>query len=152
MGVTNVNNIGTAGGSDIHAHNVDINHDHTAVDSSSAGAYTGNTVLAPEHNHAWAWGYGGDWQSWRSDGSGELMIIWNDGLGGEGTGYYPIASNTTDSGQWFTQKNGAHDHQFSVGSHFHSVDLPATGVLNKGTTTVSNVPSYYGLLKIMRIK
>jgi hypothetical protein len=152
VGVTNVNNIGITGGSSAHSHIVDINHDHPSVNSSSSGSYTGNTVSVPDHNHRWAWGYNGDWQSWRSSGAGELMIVWGDGFGNEGSGIYAIGSTSGDSGQWYTEKDGGHYHQFSVPSHFHSVDIPALGTSNKTTTTVSNVPPYYGLLKLMRIR
>ena len=60
-----------------------------------------------------------------------------------GSGQYPLAAQDLSDVSHYTSNSMDHN---------HSVDLPATGVLNKGTTTVSNVPLYYGLLKIMRIK
>jgi len=152
MGVTNVNNIGTSGGSDTHGHTVDINHDHGAISSSSAGAYTGNTASFNDHTHQWIYEQNdGDWISWNWDGSGEIMHIWDNGIHNDGSGFYPIGTSGSNRG-WYTEMSGAHQHQFSVGSHTHSVDVAALGVVNKNTTTVSNVPSYYGLLKIIRIK
>ena len=156
MGVTNVNNIGTSGGSDTHGHTVDINHGHGAVNTSSGGSFTGNTGWDPGHRHKWIYQQLNPdgkklWMSWPSEGPETIMYIWDNGINNEGEGIYPIA-NAGHGGNWFTETYGAHLHQFSVGSHFHSVDVAALGVVNKNTTTVSNVPSYYGLLKIMRIK
>ena len=53
----------------------------------------------------------------------------------------------------------AHNHSLDIepfgshaaGSHSHSVDLPLH-TQGKTTTTAQNLPPYYGLLKIMRIK
>jgi hypothetical protein len=156
MGVTNVNNIGMVGGSDIHSHTVDINHDHPAVNSSSAGAFTGNTGWVYGHSHAWIrMQVNPDtkklWISWKYDGSEDIMYIWDNGINNEGEGIYPIATPGYNSA-WFTEPGGGHLHNFSIESHVHSVDLPAIGVLNRSTAVVSNVPLYYGLLKIMRIK
>jgi hypothetical protein len=155
MGVTNVNNIGTAGGSSGHAHSVDINHDHGAVNSSSAGPFTGNTEWVNNHNHAWILEQNnGDWLSWRGDGSVDIMHIWDNGIDNSGEGFYPIGTAGSNLA-WYTEPQGEHLHQFSVASHVHGVDLPATGVLNKGTTTVSNVPPYYGCIfvpEIVKIK
>jgi hypothetical protein len=153
MGVTNVNNIGMTGGGSPHYHTVDINHDHGAVNSSAAGAFAGNTELVEDHNHAWIYEQNtGDFISWKADGSADVMVIWDNGIGNDGSGFYPIGTQGNDLLVWYTDRTGGHRHQVSIGSHLHGVDLPALGALNKSTTNVSNVPPFYGLLKIMRIK
>ena len=156
MGVTNVLNIGASGGSNTHDHTVDINHDHGAVNTSAAGSFTGSTGYAGDHQHWWVrMQINPDgkklWISSTGDGSESIMYIWDNGINNEGEGIYPISTPNYNS-VWYTSGSGYHLHQFSIGSHLHSIDLPALGVLNRATTTVSNVPSYYGLLKIMRIK
>ena len=151
-GVTDPAQIGSSGGGSSHAHTVDVGHDHGSQASASGGAISVSTGTVGTHGHAWAWGYNGDWQSWRWDGSAELMMVWGDGFGNEGSGHFAVASTSTDSGVWYTEQNGSHSHSVSAGAHAHAVDLPATGALGKDTSSTASVPPYVGLLKIMRIK
>ena len=98
-----------------------------------------------------------------------------------GSGHYPIGRSSTGSASFYTNNSPNHRHSFSLshdhstfnsvdagvhshslnisafnsataGTHSHSFNLQAMGTLNKTTNNKSNVPSYYGLLKIMRIK
>ena len=114
-GVTDVNAIGTSGGSE--------NHDHT-----------GTTSTDGDHDHVWAtW----DNLTWSAIGnSGEVLkpiITWNNGMDADGTGYYPLAVDSTQSQTYYTDIDGSHDHTFQ-------------------TTTKSHLPSYIGILKLCRIK
>lgn len=82
-----------------------------------------------------------------------------------GAGYYLIGTPLPDEDhKWYTKTSINHRHELtldhnhaafnsgSAGTHSHSVDLPSLGTQNKTTTTVSSLPPYYGLLKLMRIR
>ena len=94
------------------------------------------------------------------------MVQWDDGLGTTGSGYYPLALHnpTSASKTYHTSKKSAHT---------HSVDLPNYNVPDRSTDldsghthqvavhevsfvrpsgTAEHLPSYVGLLKLMRVK
>lgn len=180
MGVTTVNNIGTTGGADSHNHQTDVSHNHGYINTEYSGTHyhsmdvpafdrTVNTNYAGDHKHEWlrmqkqpdgnrifvAYDY---------YGREFVTIIWGNGLGSEGSGIYPFAVNAVNTTYFYTTSGGYHlhtaalDHDHpafssaSSGSHNHRMYIPPLAVTPKDSNSVSSLPPYYGLLKIMRIR
>jgi len=135
-GATDFKDIGTTGGSESHNHTVNIDHNHASVNSSTTG----------EHLHIWSYYTGSSkkWYTANSSGSWIDMMDWGDGMDADGNGQYPLqAASGSTTYYFYTRK---------AGNHYHSVNLPSLGATNRTSSTISNLPPYYGLLKIMRIR
>ena len=164
----------TTSSSGSHYHGVDI-------PSYSA---TSSTQYAGSHNHKWAEFYRNpndgkeQWITYNSNGSSRLTTLWENGIGNEGSGHYPLSEYYNHS--FYTLSGGNHSHDYSLshnhpsvnssssGTHSHAFDFPAlyssyTGIhthlvdlpeftSQKLTQSVNHLPPYFGLLKIMRIK
>jgi len=160
--------------SGLHSHSVDIPNYTASLSTEYAGS----------HNHEWSWLYTDSanhrqWGTYLSDGTPELIYLWNNGIGNEGEGCYPLCASLDN--YHYTKKGGVHQHTYHInhdhpavsssssgnhshsvdiatftsgnsGLHEHSFDLPPLGSQIVSTENESNLPPYYGLLKIMRIK
>jgi hypothetical protein len=174
-------------------------HRHTtdppAMSTSASGSHTHSvdipgysatlsTQYAGSHNHKWAEFYRNpndgveQWITYTSSGASRLTTVWDNGIGNEGSGHYPLSEYYNNN--FFTLSGGNHRHDYSLnhdhpminssssgthshsvdfptlyssytGTHTHIVDLPAYSQL-KLTESVNHLPPYFGLLKIMRIK
>lgn len=113
-GVTDVNAIGASGGSE--------NHNHT-----------GTTNSAGDHNHTWAYMVNLKWSSYNEIGNQDDLITWAGGMDSAGTGYYPLAVDSTEDRTYYTAIDGGHEHTTQ-------------------TSFESHLPPYVGLLKLCRIK
>lgn len=165
----------TTSSSGTHYHSVDIPSFSASLSSQYAGS----------HNHKWAEFYRNptdgveQWITYTSGGGSRLTTVWDNGIGNEGSGHYPLSEYYNNS--FYTLSGGNHRHDYSLahdhpainsgssgthshsvdlptvysnysGTHSHSVDLPALGSQLKNTGSTVHLPPYMGLLKIMRIK
>jgi hypothetical protein len=85
------------------------------------------TGWAGSHNHRWS-AYDGinqKWHSYNSSGNGTVMVDWGDGIGGEGTGKYPIEPPEGDKtdGYWH------YYYTFNSADHRHGVEVPYVQLL-----------------------
>ena len=76
-----------------------------------------STTVAGNHNHAWSRIFinpAGDhvWASYNSSGSDTFLVNWGNGVGNEGSGYYPLAATPTRT--LYTNISGAHQHDVQV--------------------------------------
>lgn len=135
-----------AGGSDTHAHTTDTYHSHTANHAHSAAA----TTSAGEHQHL-VLEYRTADNSWR-DGTGiTLDSNQAEGLDRTGTGSYALLRLGTDASiSAYSSTVGAHTH--SVAAPTATVTTGNAGSASAASTSVNNVPSYIGLLKLVRVK
>jgi len=166
-GVTNVGSVGNIGGVSSHTHSMQghahlVNgvgpHTH-AVNPSAAN--TGFTN--PQHNHAWAiLNTLEQWRTWEVNGLTQQTIVdWTNGMDTDGSGHFPIsvscANDNCVTENFYTQDASI--------NHNHSYDVPNTsttfgGEHNHGTTGSApgnagisgNLPPYFGLVQIIRIK
>ncbi len=152
--------ISSAGG---HSHSVDL------------PSFSGSSGSAGRHRHIWSvFDYSDKtWHTWDESGTYKTIGDWGNGLDEEGSGLYPLISeaagliythytdyqnehsHSINHDHPATQSSyaGIHSHTVSTdGNHAHSVDLPALGTTKKTTDSNNNLPQYYTLLKIMRIK
>ncbi len=134
-GVTVVGAIGTQGGTLNHTHIGSASntgaHSHTAG-IGSAGSHTHTTSSTGSHSH----------------GNTGGPIGTRSVLGG-----FSSAASTTHTHNTFSA--GTHSHNtFSAGDHTHSVSVGIAGSHGHVITinTVGHTPSFFGLLKIIRIK
>jgi hypothetical protein len=139
MGITNPDLIGETGGSSSHRHQVDIDHQHDA----------GHTDYEGRHNHLWLRTTllsGGDLQyiSYGSDGLTTLVGVLQDGEG--------VDRDDGPAATWFFGKYSNVYYTENAGNHRHDFNVPALGSQLKDCTMDSNVPPFYGLLKIMRVR
>jgi hypothetical protein len=86
------------------------NHSHSV--SSSA-----TTQMSGSHNHAWSRLFinpAGDrvWTSYNAEGTEVFLINWSNGVGNEGSGYYPLAASPTQT--FHTYYSGVHQHDVQV--------------------------------------
>ena len=74
------------------------------------------TSAVASHNHIWSkiQAVGGDvqWQSFTSTGAWDLIFVWGNGVGNEGSGIYPLAAQPSKT--LYTSKNGAHSHGVTI--------------------------------------
>ncbi len=75
------------------------------------------TDTAGRHNHIWSQiqrvGNYVQWQSFASTGAWELIFQWENGVGSEGSGYYPLSAQPDLT--LYTSLGGTHTHDVSVG-------------------------------------
>lgn len=85
-------------------------HDH------SVDAETTSTALDGQHNHAWgqilAVSDGVQWISYTASGLSRLVFPWENGVGNEGSGIYPLAAQPND--EFYTTQNGLHQHGLTI--------------------------------------
>ena len=117
--------------------------DTTSLRVTSPSFSTENNEIT--HHHVWAM-YKTDsntkqWITWEL-GQEWPLTSWSNGIGNEGTGYYPLTEDFGASGR---------DARFETDSrtitHDHEISLDSIQV-----ETESIQPPYMGLLKIVRIK
>ncbi len=74
------------------------------------------TNAVDTHKHIWSQiqSAGGtvQWQSFASNGTWDLMFAWENGVGNEGSGTYPLAA--TPNKTLYTSKSGSHSHGVTV--------------------------------------
>lgn len=85
------------------------NHTFSASTSTESGGF---------HNHIWSKVQlaGGDvqWQSYNAGGGAELVFVWGNGIGNEGSGIYPLAAQPNQT--LYTTKGGTHTHGVTIGT------------------------------------
>jgi len=180
MGVTDPLQIGTSGGSAGHSHSTDIDHAHSMAFTSLAGAHihtidvplysaTVQTNASGVHNHEWLRFFVNPegkkvFITYDTSGTAQLTTIWSNGIDDAGAGIYPFAKMGNLNQDFFTTGGGGHLHNVNLshdhpafksalsGSHNHSLTVPPLGTQFRQASVESNVPPYFGLLKIMRIR
>jgi len=135
-------------------------HDHTVnpaqVTSSAVNlAHTHDvdpalfTATGGVHNHAWAiWTQSSlMWNTWNSDGTtGQLLVDYTNGLGGTGTGSYPLETDQGATDTFYTADSTPHSHDIDVPpttsggtstsmNHGHLVDVATTTSSTAATHT-----------------
>ena len=85
-------------------------HDHPLASSAT-------TSTAGQHGHAWSRlfinGEGKTvWVSHNANGGEVFLTAWGNGMGGEGSGYYPLTAQPTQT--FYTTHNGSHAHNVNV--------------------------------------
>jgi len=85
-------------------------HNHTL-------SATVSTNLAGRHNHIWSsvQSVGGDvqWQTYDASGVLQLAYFWQNGIGSEGSGIYPLAAQPSQT--LYTNEFGGHAHDLTIG-------------------------------------
>lgn len=80
--------------------------------------FSGDTDLDGDHNHIWSQiqrvGAYVQWQSFASNGTWDLAFQWENGVGNEGSGYYPLSAQPDQT--LYTSKGGNHTHGFALGT------------------------------------
>ncbi|NOZ87435.1 MAG: hypothetical protein GXP49_14420 [Deltaproteobacteria bacterium] len=143
-GVGSPSEIGQTGGSD-DLPDYDVHVDPPPYDINW------ETNSAGSHNHAWSFFTSGEnWYTYKSDGGGQKIMDWGDGIGNDGSGIYPFAhdGSVSSTRTYYTRNSGSHKHTIEA-----TLDLPGfdtTGTPSGGAAG-KNVPSYIGLLKLIRI-
>lgn len=126
------------------------------VNTSTGGSHShsvsvsGNTGSAGSHNHQWSRVVNRDWYSYESGGSQVLVGAWDDGIGNDGSGHYPLFTSGSGELRYYTNNAGGHSHSInasgtsaSSGSHNHSVDVANTV---SSTASTAQVIPYIQLL------
>lgn len=132
------------GGSDTHnhtfsapSHTHSVAHDHPSTTSSAAGA----------HDHVVSSFIGNTW----NDGRGNRLINWGDGHDTAGSGYYSFTVGPGDR-TFFSSFDGSHSHNTDVPNFTGNSGANSDSGTTVTTTTVNNIPRYYGLVKLMRVR
>jgi hypothetical protein len=133
-----------------HSHFVDP----PSTPSGSAGSHS-HTVDPPSafsssdnHNHVWASLLGDEsWSTYNSSGNSFQMVDWpSDGIGAEGSGYFPVSDDSSPTIiRFYYTANDSHNHSVnlfaftsqSAGSHGHSVDIASFTSASAGSHTHS---------------
>lgn len=152
MGVTNINAIGQSGGSTTHTHSVDLpEHTHSVNLAHKHANQTFTTTSNGSHSHIWA-STAAD-RIWVS-GDGTAMMDWGDGMDSDGAGQYPLANKEDQYGSFYTSSSGVHTHSVTVALNTYNATVNSTNYDPDpvSSTVESNLPPYFGLLKIVRIK
>jgi len=179
LGVASPADMGTSGGAQSHDHSVNLSHAHAVTGTNIVGPHTHSVDLPPlnesgevswagSHAHLWVKAYLNpnddklqvvsidDW------GYENLIGLWSNGIGDEGSGHYPVTIYR-ETANYYTYDAGSHKHQFSVahdhllvnsargGAHLHKVSVPALNA-TQTSAAASHLPPYVGLVKIMRIR
>jgi len=90
-----------------------------------AFSITGFTDAGGVHQHSWATiqtaGSDIQWSSYDASGSPNLVFAWQNGIGTDGSGIYPLSASPNAT--FYTEEGGAHQHSFATGSQ-HTVFAP----------------------------
>ncbi|MEE4271728.1 MAG: hypothetical protein V2I67_08640 [Thermoanaerobaculales bacterium] len=86
-------------------------HQHVYSDS-------GFTDAGGVHQHSWATiqtaGSDVQWSSYDATGSPELVFSWQNGIGTDGSGIYPLSASPNAT--YYTEESGVHQHSFATGN------------------------------------
>jgi hypothetical protein len=194
VGTSDPGQAGVLGGTSVHTHNIsdsgvtstDFLHRHIfnygTIFTNYAGSH--NHTLIPSsgtlssvngHSHTWA-SFNDDskaWNSYNSAGVQEEIIDWGNGMDSDGSGHYPIQTESLFNSSFGTSfLTETHNHTYSVpfgkftsseDTHRHSsfVGQSATNFTGDhnhpytfgpvASNAQSNNPKNTGLLKLMRI-
>lgn len=166
----------TSSSSGSHLHTINVPNYLSTRTSTAAGSHKHKWItFRGSNNSIHSWGSNGvlremiDWgDGLDNEGSGIWPIAidyfgftWDWSLYTDTAASHAHSTSISHDHPSFSSVSaGSHNHSVdipsvtsgSTGSHSHSVNLPSLGTQNKASSIKSNIPPYYGLLKIVRIK